>query len=135
MEEYDRATKEYFIDLIKSIWRNKLFLGHQLFSDTFDITYDFVDENMKNFKFGFYIMCNNKIIVGYEEYHIYNKLFIAKTTFSHNYKIIFNKSHYCNDIIMFIHKDVKCTFGELTKIKIIGKKVLNEFDRISLIFK
>ena len=131
MEEYDKLTKEYFIDLIKSIWRNKLFLGHK----SFDITYDFVDDNLRNFKFGFYILCDNKIMIGYEEYHICNTTFISKTTFSNNYKIIFNKLHYFNNMIMFIHKDIKCTFGELTKIKIIGKKLLNEFDRISLIFK
>ena len=131
MEEHNKKTRIYFINLIKIIWQNKLFLGYK----SFDITYDFVDEDMQNYKFGFYIICDNKIIVGFEEFYIHNTSFISKTTFSNNHKIIFNKLHYFTNMIMFIHKDIKCTFGELTKIKIIGKKVLNEFDRISLIFK
>lgn len=131
MEEYDKKTRIYFINLIKIIWRNQLFLGYK----SFNITYDFVDEDMYNYKFGFYILCDNKIIVGFEEFHVHDKSFISKTTFSNNYKIVFNKSYYAHDIIMFIHKDVKCSFGELSKIKIIGKKVLSQFDKISIIFK
>ena len=81
--------------MIKYIWNNKLFFGYK----TFDITYDFVDDNMQNYKL--------KLLVKFGIIDVLDLSFEGPVSLKWNEKIFFGP--YAKSKIVFLKNFEKTT--------------------------